>query len=186
MAIPQRARFYQGRLRPRREASSWPRSVSRLCRPSRRAVTRARGLSKSYWRGPSRPVGAAERDRGCRRNDPHSPRSLCSAVGPERGGKQTRAAFLREHGYPLDVRSFETPPQGTIEGRSRPRGSPASLSTTTPCHHRTGIVRPLGNAASHDRTRCAGRAAATRHHGSRSGRRLRVLGWSTARHSTSS
>jgi hypothetical protein len=87
---------------------------------------------------------------------------------------------------PLDVRSFETPPQGTLEGRSRPRRSPASLSTTTPCHPRIGIMRPLGDAAAPDRTRRAGRAAATRHRGSRSGRRLRVLGWSTARHSTPS
>ena len=42
--------------------------------------------------------------------------------------KQTRVAFLMEYGYPLDVRSFETFPQGTLEGRGRPRGSPASLS----------------------------------------------------------
>jgi hypothetical protein len=29
----------------------------------------------------------------------------------------TRTAFVREYGYPLDVRSFEDPPQGALEGR---------------------------------------------------------------------
>ena len=47
--------------------------------------------------------------------------------------KQTRVAFLMEYGYPLDVRSFGARPQGTPEGtQSASRGSPASLSTTTP------------------------------------------------------
>jgi hypothetical protein len=139
---------------PESDVARSPRSISILCRPARIAATRASGLSNSYWRGPSQRgarlscIGDADRQY----TGGPFPRENGYPLGSAR--KQTQAAFLREYGYRLDVRSFETPPQGTLEGRSQPRGT--------------------------------GRAAVTRHRISRSGRRLRVLGWSTARHSTPS